>query len=195
MDGLFFEECAHFFAQFEGNSKMVLATSLANRVSARMMSVVIEDGMFYFQTDCMSAKYHQLIGNPYVALCKDNCQVEGTCEELGRPKEHPEFCRLYREYFPSSYEKYTHLENERLIPCHAVQSSNLVLCKCSAMHRTIRFCTGNFCKNGVLRKVNRQKTLLFNKMTIFCHCYLKGAGITTSQAEELVGALAGSLFS
>ena len=44
----------------------------------------------------------------------DNIQIEGRCTELGRPREHAEFCRLYRACFPHSYERYTMLENERL---------------------------------------------------------------------------------
>ena len=49
-----------------------------------------------------------------VALCIDNTQIEGICEELGRPLENEAFVRDYKLYFAGSFERYTQLENERL---------------------------------------------------------------------------------
>ena len=103
-----------FWTEFSNGKKMVLSTSEGDRVSSRMMSVVQKDGVLYFQTDKTMRKYSQLTANDHVALCIDNIQIEGRCTELGRPREHAEFCRLYRESFPHTYERYTMLENERL---------------------------------------------------------------------------------
>ena len=93
---------------------MVLSTSLKDVVTSRMMSVVAMDGKLYFQTDNTFRKYVQLKGNSNVALCIDNIQMEGTCREIGHPMEHDEFCNVYRHAFPSSYERYSKLQNERL---------------------------------------------------------------------------------
>ena len=44
--------------------KLVLATSLNNKVSARTMSFVILEGSLYFQTDKGMRKYQDIKGNP-----------------------------------------------------------------------------------------------------------------------------------
>lgn len=103
-----------FLSDFGKGRKMVLSTSENDRVSSRMMSVVQIDGVFYFQTDMTFRKYGQLSANPNVALCIDNIQIEGICEELGHPLKNDGFCRLFRECFKGSYDAYTSLENERL---------------------------------------------------------------------------------
>ena len=97
-----------------GDAKLVLATSLNNKVSARTMSFVILEGSLYFQTDKGMRKYQDIKGNPNVALCFSNIQLEGICEEIGRPIEHEDFCRLFQQHFPSSFEAYSQLPNERL---------------------------------------------------------------------------------
>lgn len=66
---------------------MVLATADDARVSARMMSVIQLDGLFYFQTDVTLRKHAQLQRNPRAAL---------------------------EQAFPSTYARYTALENEVL---------------------------------------------------------------------------------
>ena len=93
---------------------MVLSTSENNRVSSRMMSVVQISGIFYFQTDIKMKKYHQIISNHNVALCIDNIQIEGICEEKGRPLKNTDFCNIFQECFKGSFDAYTSLENERL---------------------------------------------------------------------------------
>ncbi len=103
-----------FLSEFGQGRKMVLSTSESGKVSSRMMSVVCIDGIFYFQTDIMLRKYNQLISNPNAALCIDNIQIEGVCEELGHPLDNPRFCGCFRECFMGSYDAYTSLENERL---------------------------------------------------------------------------------
>lgn len=72
------------------------------------------DGKFYFQTDVTSKKYHQLTSNKNVALCADNIQIEGICEEIGRPRDNASFYSLFKECCRGSFDAYTLLENERL---------------------------------------------------------------------------------
>lgn len=93
---------------------MVLSTSHGGRVCSRTMSVVLSGGRFYFQTDRMMRKYRQLVDNPQVALCKDNLQVEGLCEELGHPLEHEVFRQRFSSCFPGSFTAYSSLSDERL---------------------------------------------------------------------------------
>lgn len=110
----FRERYARFLAEFGPGRTMVLSTAQEGQVSSRMMSVVQQDGVFYFQTDKTFRKYGQLLQNPRVALCIDNIQIEGRCEEIGHPLEAPFFCSLYQTCFPGSYRKYSALQNERL---------------------------------------------------------------------------------
>lgn len=110
----FDEEYLRFWQEFGKSRKMVLSTSLDNLVTSRMMSVLALDGKLYFQTDRTFRKYDQLIGNPQVALCIDNIQIEGRCEELGYPLDYPEFTAAYEAYFSHSFRMYSALKNERL---------------------------------------------------------------------------------
>ncbi len=103
-----------FLSDFGSGRTMVLSTSEDNIVSSRMMSVVLIDGAFYFQTDVTFKKYRQLTRNPNVALCIDNIQIEGICEELGHPLQFPLFCTRFQECFKGSFDAYTSLKNERL---------------------------------------------------------------------------------
>lgn len=103
-----------FLLHFGKGRKMVLSTSENNRVSSRMMSVVQIDGIFYFQTDITMKKYHQIIANSNVALCIDNIQIEGICEEIGHPLKYPPFCNVFQECFKGSFDAYSSLKNERL---------------------------------------------------------------------------------
>ena len=111
---LFEDRVLSFFNNFGEGRKMVLSTSEKNRVSSRMMSVVQINGYFYFQTDKKLRKYHQLEENRNVALCIDNIQIEGVCEELGHPFNHPAFCKAFQECFKGSYDAYSSLKDERL---------------------------------------------------------------------------------
>ncbi len=110
----FSAEYEKFLTDFGKGRTMVLSTAEGNIVSSRMMSVVRIDGLFYFQTDCTFRKYRQLIRNPNAALCIDNIQIEGICEEIGHPLEHRAFCTHFSECFKGSYNAYSALQNERL---------------------------------------------------------------------------------
>lgn len=103
-----------FLSDFGKGRKMVLSTAENNKVSSRMMSVVQINGIFYFQTDLTLNKYRQILSNPNVALCIDNIQIEGLCEENGHPLQNEAFCNVFQECFKGSYDAYTSLKNERL---------------------------------------------------------------------------------
>lgn len=103
-----------FLVEFTRGKTMVLSSSLNDKVSSRMMSIVCIDGVFYFQTDKTFRKYNQLIQNPQVALCTENIQIEGICTEIGHPLEDCIFCNIYKECFGNSFIKYSSLNNERL---------------------------------------------------------------------------------
>ncbi len=103
-----------FLIDFGKGRTMVLSTAENNIVSSRMMSVVLIDGLFYFQTDRRFRKYQQLSRNPNAALCIDNIQIEGICEEIGHPLKHLAFCTHFSECFKGSYNAYSALQNERL---------------------------------------------------------------------------------
>lgn len=102
------------FKEIGEKRKMVLSTSVHDTVSSRMMSVIILDRKFYFQTDITFRKYDQIMTNPNVALCLDNLQIEGCCREIGRPIDHSAFMTAFQKYFIGSYNSYSHLDNERL---------------------------------------------------------------------------------
>ncbi len=103
-----------FLSDFGKGRTMVLSTAENNVVSSRMMSIVLIDGRFYFQTDRRFRKYHQLSQNPNAALCIDNIQMEGLCEEIGHPLKHRAFCQHFMECFKGSYDAYSALQEERL---------------------------------------------------------------------------------
>ena len=111
---IFSQKYEKFVLEFGKGRKMVLSTSENNRVSSRMMSFVQIDGIFYFQTDITFKKYHQIVSNHNVALCIDNIQIEGICEEIGHPMEFAPFCDIFQECFKGSYDAFSSLKNERV---------------------------------------------------------------------------------
>lgn len=110
----FEEKYKALLALFQKGKPMVLSTSLNDKVTSRMMSIVLLDERFYFQTDLSFRKYEQLKENSNVALCIDNIQIEGLCREIGRPADSPAFMEAYQTSFRSSYERYSSLSSERL---------------------------------------------------------------------------------
>ena len=103
------------FEQIGNHAKLVLATSQLDRVSARNMSFIIHNHIFYFQTDKTFRKYQDIKANSKVALCLDNIQIEGICEDIGHPLDNEEFCSQFKCHFLSSFDAYSKLENERLL--------------------------------------------------------------------------------
>ncbi|MBQ4363918.1 MAG: pyridoxamine 5'-phosphate oxidase family protein [Oscillospiraceae bacterium] len=110
-----FEEKYEKFLSDVGESRiMVLSTSENDVVSSRMMSVVRIGDRFFFQTDILLRKYRQIKTNPHVALCADNIQIEGICEEMGHPLDDAGFRESFAKHFKGSFDAYTGLHNERL---------------------------------------------------------------------------------
>ena len=115
MDQTLFDcKCNTFFETFTQGRTAVLSSASQGHVTSRIMSVVLLNKKFYFQTDCKFHKYSQIKENPQVALCSDNMQIEGICSEVGFPSQFPEFLSLYNQCFPGAYQKYSHLESTRL---------------------------------------------------------------------------------
>lgn len=110
---LFEQKLSELYQDFGMARKMVLSTSLDGIVSSRMMSVVLIDGLFCFQTDRNMRKYAQLTGNPHAALCIDNIQIEGICRETGSPLENEKFRKAFEECYKGSYDMYSSMEDER----------------------------------------------------------------------------------
>lgn len=96
---------------------LVVATSKDNRVTARSLSCIINDKKIYFQTDKNFIKYQQIISNPKVALCINNIQIEGIATPIGHPLENKNawFKKLYKEYYPQSFDNYSKMKNEVII--------------------------------------------------------------------------------
>lgn len=111
---MFEEEYIKFWQEFGKSKKMVLSTAFNDIVTSRTMSIINLNGKLYFQTDNTFRKYDQLKRNLHVALCIDNIQIEGLCNEIGTPIQNEDFCNAYRDCFPSSFNRYSLLKNERL---------------------------------------------------------------------------------
>ena len=114
MNSNYINKYNNIFQQIGDHAKIVLATSHQDKVTARKMSFLIMNGIFYFQTDKTFRKYQDIQDNENVALCLDNIQIEGICKEIGHPLDHQDFCKYFQKYFLSSFQSYSHLENERL---------------------------------------------------------------------------------
>ena len=111
---IFDVQCAILFEQLGKCNAMVLSTSLNDKVTSRMMSVLIMDKLFYFQTDKNFRKYEQLQRNHRASLCIENIQIEGICKDIGHPLNNQAFSDSYKEYYKVSYDRYSSLLNERL---------------------------------------------------------------------------------
>lgn len=114
MNTVFGTKKEELFSQLGDHAKIVLASSANDIVSARMMSFVIIDTIFYFQTDIRLRKYNDIKNNHNVALCMDNIQIEGICKEIGHPLDNKDFCKVFKKYYNSSYVNYSKLQDERL---------------------------------------------------------------------------------
>ena len=110
----FNSELSDFYNELGTHKTMVLSTSLDDKVTSRTMSIVLINGIFYFQTDRNFEKCRQIENNPNVALCIDNIQIEGICRELGKPVDNSEFIKEYKNCFPGSYKMYSLLDSEVL---------------------------------------------------------------------------------
>jgi len=82
----------------ENHRWMVLATSYNDRVTARTVDYASDGLDIYFLSWQHHTKCAQIKGNPRVASCIDNVQIEGKAEILGSPLD--EKNKEYAEYLP-----------------------------------------------------------------------------------------------
>lgn len=87
---------------------IVLATSLDGRVTARTVSMVSEGLDVYFMSWGHHTKCVQIRGNPRVALCRDNVQIEGRAEILGSPlnEGNQRYAGMLQAKYPDDYEMF-----------------------------------------------------------------------------------------
>ena len=117
MSNEFHVKISDFFKQLGSSQLMVLATSQDNKVTARMMSCVIIDGIIYFQTDRNSDKYKQLTENSNVALCIDNIQIEGVASVHGSTLDarNKFFAESYEQHHKGSFDAFSSLPDTIMI--------------------------------------------------------------------------------
>jgi general stress protein 26 len=87
---------------------VVLATALDGRVTARTVSMVSEGLDVLFMSWGHHTKCTQIRGNPRVALCRDNVQIEGSAEILGSPldERNQRYAEMLRAKYPDDYEMF-----------------------------------------------------------------------------------------
>lgn len=97
-------------------NKMVLATRSGDGVAARTVSIVAHDNAFYFQTGIDMVKAKEIKECSNVALCFKGIEIKGICVQIGKPTDENNkwFVEAFKELYPSAYEKYSHLEQERI---------------------------------------------------------------------------------
>jgi uncharacterized pyridoxamine 5'-phosphate oxidase family protein len=100
-----------------GSKIMALATSSQNQPTVRLVNCIIYKNKIVFQTGTDLIKYKQISENNNVALCIDNIQIEGIANIVGKTKDkkNQEIMEIYKKYYKSSYETYSHCEKEMLI--------------------------------------------------------------------------------
>jgi len=89
------------------NKQIVLATSLNNRVTSRVVDFANDDLTIYFMSWNHNKKITQITGNSHVALSLNNIQIEAKAEILGRPTEERNKCLLefHKKKFSEIYVK------------------------------------------------------------------------------------------
>jgi len=92
----------------ESKHAIVLATSLNGRVTARTVSFASDGLDIYFMSWGHHTKCVQIRGNPRVALCRDNVQMEGLAEILGNPldEKNREYADILRSKYPRQHEMF-----------------------------------------------------------------------------------------
>lgn len=146
----FEQQCEYFFNELGDHKFMVLSTALNDKVTSRTLSMVIQDGIIYFQTDKKFRKYEQIRNNPNVAVCVDNTQIEGICRELGHPLDFPEFCTLFQKCYEGSYKRYTALEDERLFEVRPIYMERWIYEQGEPMIEIFNMVDGIYRKNKYL---------------------------------------------
>ena len=91
-----------------------LATSVHDHPSVRSVSCIFINGEIFFQTDRMMAKAGQIRQNNDVAICFDNIQISGVCEDIGHPfsPANSDVYSLFQKSYPKAAAKYSGMANE-----------------------------------------------------------------------------------
>lgn len=94
----------------EGKHAITLATSLADRVTARTVSFANDGLTILFMSWGHHTKCVQIRGNPRVALCRDNVQIEGVAEILGGvlDERNKRYVDILRNKYPENYALFAH---------------------------------------------------------------------------------------
>lgn len=97
-------------------NKMALATRTGDGVAARTVSIIACNNEFYFQTGIDMEKAKEIEKCSNVALCFKEIEIKGLCVQVGKPTDDSNkwFTDLFENLYPSAYEKYSHLEQERI---------------------------------------------------------------------------------
>jgi general stress protein 26 len=92
----------------EPKHAIVLATSLEDRVTARTVSFANDGLAILFMSWAHHTKCVQMRGNPRVALCRDNVQIEGLAEILGSPQDerNERYADILGKKYPKSHERF-----------------------------------------------------------------------------------------
>ena len=101
-------EVEHVRAFLEPKHALVLATSLEDRVTARTVSFANDGLSILFMSWAHHTKCVQIRGNPRVALCRDNVQIEGVAEILGSPldERNERYTEVLRAKYPESHARF-----------------------------------------------------------------------------------------
>jgi general stress protein 26 len=108
-DKLDYKDTKEKVVQFlEKKHAIVLATSLEDRVTARTVSFANDGLDIFFMSWGHHHKCEQIRGNPKVALCRDNVQIEGVAEILGSPldEKNVKYADRLRDKYPDDYERF-----------------------------------------------------------------------------------------
>jgi uncharacterized pyridoxamine 5'-phosphate oxidase family protein len=103
---------------FAENREMILGTSFNDRVTARHISFVNDDLVIYFTSWDHNKKIVQMKGNPNVALCLHNVQIEGKAEVLNCvfEEKYKKMSDLFRLKFGAMWlDRFSHIKEFILV--------------------------------------------------------------------------------
>jgi uncharacterized pyridoxamine 5'-phosphate oxidase family protein len=104
-----YNRCIEEKSRFLGDNRhMVLATSLNDTVTARTIDYVSSGLDIIFLSWGHHMKIIQINGNPKVALCRDNVQIQGVAKVLGNPfdEKNKKYSILYSEKLPILFDNF-----------------------------------------------------------------------------------------
>lgn len=121
----FESEKDNFFNLLGESKTMVLATTDGENVSARNLSIIIDNDKFYFQTDSNFKKCRDIEKNNNVALCVDNIQIEGKVTNTGYfyGKDFENFKIKFKKYHIGSYKAYSKLIYNKIFEIEPINIS------------------------------------------------------------------------